>query len=66
MYRSQFWLPFADRDVVMCLGIHGQMVYVDRSRRFVAAKLSTTPLPWQENTYDDTVALMQQLADLVT
>jgi CubicO group peptidase (beta-lactamase class C family) len=66
MYRSQFWWPFADRDVVMCLGIHGQMVYIDRSRRFVAAKLSTTPLPWQETTYDDTVALMQQLVDLVT
>lgn len=63
-YRNQLWIPFPDHDVIMCLGIHGQMVYVDRPRRFVAAKLSSTPEPTPEQEYFDTVALIQQLADL--
>ena len=45
MYRNQFWLPYPDRDVLLCLGIHGQMVYVNRPARVVAAKLSSWPLP---------------------
>lgn len=63
-YRSQFWVPFPDRDVLMCLGIHGQMVYADRARGFVAVKLSSTPDPTPETEYFDTVALIHQLADL--
>jgi CubicO group peptidase (beta-lactamase class C family) len=64
MYRSQFWVPYPDRDVLMCLGIHGQMVYVDRSRRLVAVKLSSAPLPVDPDIYDDTIALIDQLAAL--
>ena len=44
-YRGQFWSPPAGGDVVLCLGIHGQMVYVDRARGFVGVKLSSWPLP---------------------
>ncbi len=29
MYRNQFWLPVPDRDCCSCLGIHGQMIYVN-------------------------------------
>jgi CubicO group peptidase (beta-lactamase class C family) len=65
-YRSQLWVPFPDRDVLMCLGIHGQMVYADRSRRFVAVKLSSTPDPTPEREYFDTVALIEQLAEHCT
>ena len=66
MYRSQFWVPFPDRDVLMCLGIHGQMVYVDRGRRFVAVKLSIDAgSAAGRREYFDTVALIRQLADLV-
>lgn len=44
-YRGQFWSPAAGGDVVLCLGIHGQMVYVDRAREFVGVKLSSWPVP---------------------
>jgi CubicO group peptidase (beta-lactamase class C family) len=45
MYRNQFWVPYLDGDVLLCLGIHGQMVYVNRAARLVAAKLSSWPTP---------------------
>lgn len=44
-YRSQFWFLSKDRDAVFCLGIHGQMVYINRRTGVVGVKLSSTPLP---------------------
>ncbi|MEP6561928.1 MAG: serine hydrolase, partial [Nakamurella sp.] len=44
-YRHQLWVPFADRRVVVALGIYGQMVYVDQASRTVGVKLSTWPVP---------------------
>ncbi|MDQ2852794.1 MAG: beta-lactamase family protein [Actinomycetota bacterium] len=41
MYRNQCWFPAADRSVLLCLGIHGQMVYVNRVTGVVAAKMSS-------------------------
>lgn len=41
MYRNQMWFPYPDSNVVLCLGMCGQMIYVDRSAELVAAKLST-------------------------
>lgn len=45
MYRNQCWFPHAERDVLLCLGIHGQMVYVNRRTGLVAAKVSSWPQP---------------------
>jgi len=45
MYRSQFWSPSSRRDLVVGLGIHGQMVFMDRATGVVGAKLSTWPRP---------------------
>ena len=43
-YRNQFWfVPGSRGDVQLCLGIHGQMVHVDRATRTVAVKLSSWP-----------------------
>jgi CubicO group peptidase (beta-lactamase class C family) len=50
MYRNQFWFPWPDRQVLLCLGIHGQMIYIDRRTGLVAVKLSSwaTPQdPWR-------------------
>jgi CubicO group peptidase (beta-lactamase class C family) len=43
MYRNQVWFPTARRDVLLCLGIHGQMIYVNRTAGVVAAKVSSWP-----------------------
>ena len=45
MYRNQFWSPYPDRDVLLCLGIHGQMIYINPDTGVVAAKLSSWPEP---------------------
>jgi CubicO group peptidase (beta-lactamase class C family) len=43
-YRNQFWFrPGAQGDVLLCLGIHGQLVHVSRRTRTVCVKLSTWP-----------------------
>jgi CubicO group peptidase (beta-lactamase class C family) len=45
MYRNGFWFPYPGSDVFLALGIHGQMVYVNRAAGVVAAKLSSWPTP---------------------
>jgi CubicO group peptidase (beta-lactamase class C family) len=62
MYRNQFWVPFPGDEVVMSLGIHGQMVYVDLARRFVGVKLSSWPAPQDGALFGNTLALMRTLA----
>ncbi|SOJ54617.1 6-aminohexanoate-dimer hydrolase [Mycobacterium simulans] len=43
MYRNQVWIPYPGSNVVLCLGMCGQMIYVNRAADMVAAKLSTQP-----------------------
>ena len=43
-YRDQFWFrPGSFGDVLLCLGIHGQMIHVSRRTRTVCVKFSTWP-----------------------
>jgi CubicO group peptidase (beta-lactamase class C family) len=45
-YRNQFWfVPNQHGPSLVCLGIHGQMVYVNRVTRTVGVKLSSWPVP---------------------
>ena len=43
MYRNQTWFPYPGSNVVLCLGMGGQMIYVNRAAEMVAAKLSAQP-----------------------
>ncbi|GAB7149916.1 serine hydrolase [Mycobacterium riyadhense] len=43
MYRNQVWFPYPGSNVVLCLGMCGQMIYVNRAAEVVAAKLSSQP-----------------------
>jgi CubicO group peptidase (beta-lactamase class C family) len=45
MYRNQFWIPYPAAGVLLCLGIHGQMVYVNTAADVVCVKLSSWPVP---------------------
>lgn len=50
-YSSQFWfVPGPSGDIQLGLGIHGQMVFVDRGTRTVAVKLSSWPTE-QDHAY---------------
>ena len=43
MYRNQMWFPYPGNNVLLCLGMCGQMIYINRAAQTVAAKLSTQP-----------------------
>ncbi|EFG74633.1 beta-lactamase [Mycobacterium parascrofulaceum ATCC BAA-614] len=43
MYRNQMWFPHPGSNVVLCLGMCGQMIYVNRAAQMVAAKVSAQP-----------------------
>jgi CubicO group peptidase (beta-lactamase class C family) len=57
-YRNQFWLPYMDRNVVMGMGINGQLLVVDLDRGTVAVKLSSWPLPQDPVLLFDTLRMV--------
>jgi CubicO group peptidase (beta-lactamase class C family) len=66
-YRSKFWvIPGYGGPVLVCLGIHGQLIYADRAARTVVAKFSSWPDPQHTAYLLDTLracaALATQLA----
>jgi CubicO group peptidase (beta-lactamase class C family) len=64
MYRNQFWLPYpAERSVLMCMGIYGQMIYVDPARDYVAVKLSSWPAAQHPDLLGDALVTVDQLGD---
>ncbi len=45
-YRSQFWFVPGDAGpILLCLGIHGQMIFVEFATGLVGVKLSSWPTP---------------------
>ncbi len=55
-YRNQFWFrPGAYGDVLLCLGIYGQMVHVSRRTRTVCVKFSTWPQAQNPAYLEDTL-----------
>jgi len=62
MYRNQCWFPHSGNNVLLCLGIHGQMIYVNRAANLVAAKLSSWPLPQDANKLFPTIAAFDAIA----
>lgn len=63
MYRSQFWVPSAGRDVVVGIGIHGQMLYVDRATQTVGVKFSSDPEPVRLAGQHATLAMFEAIAE---
>jgi len=62
-YRNQFWvIPGPGGAVLVCLGIHGQLVYADRATRTVVAKLSSWPDPQHTGYLLDTLRACAALA----
>ena len=62
VYRSFCYKPGEDPDVIMGIGIHGQMLYVDRPRGVVVAKQSSWPNPDSEEMHLDAFHACQVIA----
>lgn len=57
MYHNMFWFLDERRDVACGLGIHGQMLYINRSNQVVGVKTSSWPLPVDETKGAATLAM---------
>jgi CubicO group peptidase (beta-lactamase class C family) len=66
MYRNGFWFPRAGSDVFLALGIHGQMIYVNRAARVVAAKVSTWASPQHGERLLTTIAAFDAAAQALS
>jgi CubicO group peptidase (beta-lactamase class C family) len=60
-YRNQFWVP-AGGEVVLCVGIHGQLVYVNRPAGMVGVKLSSWPVQTDGERMAKTLAMFDATA----
>jgi CubicO group peptidase (beta-lactamase class C family) len=62
MYRNQCWFPYSGNNVLLCLGIHGQMIYVNRAAGVVAAKLSSWPVPQDAQMLFSTISAFDAIS----
>ncbi|HEY5857410.1 MAG TPA: serine hydrolase [Aldersonia sp.] len=66
-YRNQFWFrPGEHGDVLLCLGIHGQMVHVSRRTRTVCVKFSTWPEAQNPRFMQDTLRAFDAIGGELT
>ena len=65
-YRSQFWFLSGDRDAAYCLGIHGQMVYINRKSGVVGVKFSSTALPVDPVAGPAAAAMFEAISERLT
>ena len=65
-YRNQVWVPFRMRTVMLALGIHGQMVYVNQRAQVVGVKLSTWPSAQNPHAFYDTLGAFDAVAQALT
>ena len=70
MYRNQVWFPYPGSNVVLCQGMCGQMIYVNRAAQVVAAKLSTQADAEEPHMFLDTLrafdAVAHELAGIIS
>ncbi|MEZ0352334.1 serine hydrolase domain-containing protein [Mycobacterium sp. pR1184] len=70
MYRNQVWFPYPGNNIVLCQGMCGQMIYVNRDAELVAVKLSTQPDAGDPQMLWDTLhafdAVARELAGITT
>jgi len=63
MYRNQMWSPYPDDNVLLCMGMCGQMIYINRGAEMVAAKLSTQPHNHGPHVLQDTLRAFDAVAN---
>lgn len=61
-YANHWWLQHGDGGPQLAIGIHGQMIYIDRRREMVAVKLSCWPRARMLDTLTDTISALEAIA----
>lgn len=60
-YSRQWWALDPPRGVQCALGIHGQLIYLDRRAGIACVKLSSQPDPLDAGAFDDTLAVCEAI-----
>lgn len=64
-YRNKLWVKDADKGVLLALGIHGQIIYMDQSNDVVIVKLSSQPESVLIEMFQDNFAAMDAISAAV-
>ncbi|MGL5810034.1 MAG: serine hydrolase domain-containing protein [Nocardioides sp.] len=65
-YRNQFWvMPGDEGPIQLALGIHGQMIFLERSTGVVGVKLSSWPVPQDSERLHATISAFRQIGRAV-
>nr|WP_230987426.1 serine hydrolase [Mycolicibacter heraklionensis] len=62
MYRNQVWFPYPGSNVVLCQGMCGQLIYINRAAEVVGAKLSTQSYAADSRMFSDTLRAFDAMA----
>ncbi|TXH35566.1 MAG: class C beta-lactamase-related serine hydrolase [Rhodospirillaceae bacterium] len=65
-YRNQFWIEDATKGTYMCLGIHGQHIYLDPAADFAVVKLSTWPEALSMDYFKESLAAIHAIRNFCT
>lgn len=65
-YRNQVWIKDSSKQVMLALGIHGQIIYMDKLNDIVMVKLSTQPESADMEMFLDAFAAMDAIAAKLT
>lgn len=61
-YRNQVWVKDADNEQMLALGIHGQIIYMNKPAEVVIVKLSTQPEQVNVEMFQDAFSAMDAIA----
>jgi len=64
-YRNKFWVRDSERGVLIAIGIHGQIIYMDMGTRVVIVKLSSQPESADIPVFNDTFDAMEAISDAI-
>src|SRR5699024_11041247 len=65
MYRSQFWTPSADRNVVIGIGINAQRLCIDRATHTAGVRCSSDPEPVSLSAQHGPLSMFDAIAEAV-
>ena len=62
-YKNQFWIEDSAQGAMMCVGIYGQLIYINPVQELLVVKLSTWPSALNPEFKIDTLSAIHQIAD---
>jgi hypothetical protein len=65
-YRNQVWVKDSAKQVMLALGIHGQIIYADKLNDIVIVKLSTQPASVELPMFVDAFSAMDAIAETLS